>query len=153
MSGYFEKNLELLQSVNPNLAARIGERHFAGAPRCTNEGWEVRVISSRSGAPVIELAHESGKAIALSSRYEPSREAAHIIEKQLPDIGDKNFFAVIGFGMGYHVEELLSRIPPESTVVIAEASEDIFYLAMVARDLSAILTHPKLAIAASENVE
>lgn len=153
MSEYFENNLKLLETVNPELAARLAARHFAKSSAGLPNGWSAKLTAAKSGAPVIELADETGKSIALSSRYEPVREATQIIEKHRPEFGERNFYAVIGFGMGYHVDELMLHIPPDSTLVIVEASEEVFYLAMSARDLSLVLSHPKLAIAASGNVE
>ncbi|MEP0814739.1 MAG: motility associated factor glycosyltransferase family protein [bacterium] len=143
---HFSSNLELLRKVSPNLADLCAEKAEADS-QSNSSGWAASVVSSKTGLPVIELSHGERR-IALSSRYDPVREAERTAAKHAESIGERNYVAVLGMGMGWHVDALIPHLSRGTVLVIVEPSLDVFRLAMKSRDLSAILTYPKVSLAA-----
>jgi spore maturation protein CgeB len=90
-----------------------------------NDG--IRVITARSGAPVLEW---EGR--ALDSRRDPAQAAASAASDVAADV-----VVVLGFGTGYLVEALLARGVTVAAVVDASA---VLSAALDARDLGAILS-------------
>ncbi len=54
----------------------------------------------------------------MHSRFDPLEEARFLV-KDIP-LRERTMYVVLGFGLGYHVKELLQRIPRSSHVVVLE---------------------------------
>ncbi|MCD6119029.1 motility associated factor glycosyltransferase family protein [bacterium] len=147
----FEKNMVLLEKANPELAALMSARHESGVALDMPAGWQARRFDSKTGLEGIELATSDERRVSLTSRYDPEREAEQYIERHSEDFGSRNYFAIIGFGAGYHVSRLVKDLCHDAMLVIAEASPEIFYHAMSIRDLSDILAYPRLALSVGDD--
>ena len=119
---FLSKNLEKLLRKNPDLAMRLRNAHPPP---------EIRVISSRTGLPVIKI----GKA-TFHSMTDPEKEARDWAGRVTvsPSFQEDDRVAVFGFGMGYHVKALLDRGCPSLTVL--EPRLDILRVALEWRDFS-----------------
>ena len=125
----FEQNLKKLEALSPRLAGRL-----RGAK---NEG-SVSVVMSKAGLPSIKV----GDAL-LHSVYDPAREARDWVEHHRAEIEASSSIAVLGFGLGYHVEELL-RVT-DKPVAVFDPRIDVLLAAVQARDLSALLSRVSVA--------
>ncbi len=124
----FEKNMEVLSTRDPGLAALI-----AAAGR----GGDLRPCTSRTGHPVLKA---SG--IALHSLYDPLGEAEAWLGHYRERIEGASTVAVLGFGLGYHVIELCRAT--EKEVVVFEPRVDILRTALELLDLTAVLSRVRL---------
>lgn len=122
---FFEKNLEILQKLDPQLARAVAA--------CTpSPDLEVATAKSGEKVPVVD-----GR--ALHSTYRPAEEGSRFIAAQSLD--SCRAAVVLGLGFGYHLDSLLQRSIP---VVVVERRLDILRAAMQARDLERILSNVTL---------
>ena len=127
---YFEQNLKKLETLSPRLANRLR----GGAESVES----VSVVTSKAGLPSIKV----GEAL-LHSLYDPAREAREWVEHHRADIETSSSIAVLGVGLGYHVEELL-RIT-DKPVIAFDPRIDVLRAAAAARDMSALLSRVPIA--------
>ena len=121
---YFEQNLKKLETLSPRLAKRLRGAESVGS---------VSVVTSKAGPPSIKV----GDAL-LHSVYDPVREARDWVEHHRSYIEASSSIAVLGFGFGYHIEELL-RVT-DKPVVAFDPRIDVLLAAALARDLSELLS-------------
>ena len=97
---------------------------------------KVIFVKTRSGHPTCEY---RGK--ILHSRFDPVREAEHLIDQE----GNEEISLCIffGFGLGYHVEAFIERYPQTKTLVI-EPSSAFLLKCMSARPMERLFTRPTL---------
>ena len=120
---FFGRNIGTLGTVDGPLAELV-----ASVP----PGGDLSVVPSKTGPPSLKA---SG--VALHSLYDPLREARDWVAHYRPEIGNASELAVLGFGLGYHVAELL--LATDVPVTVFEPREDILRAALEATDLSAVL--------------
>ena len=125
----FEQNLEKLEALSKGLARRLREAE-------NNDS--VVVVASKAGPPSIKV----GDAL-LHSVYDPEREAREWVEHHGGAIESSSSIAVLGLGLGYHVEELL-RVT-NKPVIAFEPRIDVLRAACKARDLSALFSRVPVA--------
>jgi hypothetical protein len=129
MSALLDQNLKQLAFIDPELADRM---------RALPSSSAVRVVPTRAGVPSASALCFDGVEVALHSLQDPLKQASRFIEG-LQINPQVDAFAMIGMGMGYHVAELIRRVPPERHVLVIESREDVFRAALESRDLSPIL--------------
>lgn len=83
------------------------------------------------------------KGISLHSRIDPRREAERAVKEGLPQ--ESEGVVVFGFGLGYHVEAILSRLP-RTKVWVVEPDPIFFQAALELRPCEWIVTHPRVRI-------
>ncbi|MCX7786225.1 MAG: DUF115 domain-containing protein [Spirochaetes bacterium] len=83
------------------------------------------------------------KGVTLHSRIDPRREAERAVQEGIPQ--DFDGIVVLGFGLGYHVEVILSRFP-RSKVWIVEPDLSLFEAASELRDCSKVLMNPNVRL-------
>ncbi|MEA1997110.1 MAG: 6-hydroxymethylpterin diphosphokinase MptE-like protein, partial [Gemmatimonadota bacterium] len=137
---YFRKNMDVLQRVNPSLARRMGSVQAASA----------EIIPTGAGVPSVRLSDAGGRAFTLHSTVNPPGEAGRLVEAQYKE--HSNVFLVYGFGLGYHVDNLVERLPGGAAALVVEPQASIFRLALSVRDLTHLLTHEGLFWAVGESV-
>lgn len=93
--------------------------------------------AARSGPPT---AFWNGR--ALHSRFDPVREAEKAAAAVPPDA---DIVVLAGFALGYVAEALL-RGNPRRPLIIAEALPEILDCAAAARNISALIGHPRVSI-------
>ncbi len=118
-----------LEAADTRLAERV---------RNAERGAGLSIVPSKAGPPSLKV----GDA-ALHSLYDPAREARDWAEHHRKDIEGAYSIAVLGFGLGYHVEELL-RVT-DKPVTVFEPRVEILRTALGARDMSAILAGVRIA--------
>jgi hypothetical protein len=69
-------------------------------------------------APTALCRRSDGHEFLLHSRQDPIKEA-RLLVKDTP-LQERTLYVVLGFGLGYHVHELLKRIPGNSHVLVIE---------------------------------
>ena len=83
---------------------------------------EFEKLPSRSGWPTLR-AIKNDKAVFVHSSYDPIREAQQWAEPISPKQGDVYF--VFGYGLGYHVAELLKKMPDNCKLIIVEICHEL----------------------------
>ena len=79
------------------------------------------VASKTKGAPTALFRRTDGREFYLHSRYDPLEEARFLV-RDVP-VRERALYAVLGFGLGYHVKELLQRIPRSSHLIVLEPDQ------------------------------
>ncbi len=79
-------------------------------------------LPSRSGWQTLKAIRDD-KAVFIHSSYDPVREARQWAEKMSPKQGEVYF--VFGYGLGYHVAELLKKVPDNCKVIIVEICREL----------------------------
>ncbi|MBE0569820.1 MAG: glycosyltransferase [Deltaproteobacteria bacterium] len=125
---FLERNLRELAAVDGRLADRV---------RDAERGPALAVVRSKAGPPSLKVG-----GAALHSVYDPVREAREWVEHHRGDIEGASSIAVLGFGLGYHVEELLCAT--DRPVAVFEPRIDILRAALEARELSSILSRARI---------
>ena len=104
---------------------------------------------THAGAPTLQATTEKGL-VFIHSSHDPLAEARQWADHAEQE--DWQIGIVLGFGLGYHVEELIRR-HPERTLIVLEPDPAIFAAALHARDLRSVLTHPNLYLNISNDVD
>jgi hypothetical protein len=120
------ENLSALWGRDPELASRV-EASSAEPP-------QFETSLARDGNPTLLIRGDGGRAVQLHSRYEPLAEAAKLVDRLPSHDGLVHF--VFGFGLGYHVEALLARVPTTARVWILEPDPAVIRAASQSRDLT-----------------
>lgn len=145
-----DANLRALAVNNKDLAvviARIDPRaDDPGWP-----GWRFEVSEARNGQPTLAALTENSE-VAIHSVYDPEREAADQVKGVLSN-EKRNYFVVLGFGLGYAVEKLVSEIDKDDHVLVVEPHIAAFRNAIETRDISYLLTDPRVVISLSTSAE
>ncbi len=133
---YFDRNLELLASRQPELANHLRE--------VSSE--RVKVFPSAAGLPTA-VYHKAASDSSLHSRYDPMREARDLVQKI--DVAGADYLILLGFGLGYTLDALLEQgcEPHSRRYFVIESDMGILAAALAARDLSRILSLPHLHFA------
>ena len=154
MSEYWSKNLSILRTNNPELASRL-ERESVGS--------QVEIIPTRSNDVTARVG-----TVSLHSRYDPCREAHRMVEEFAIQnqtefdgarTGKPLKIVVFGFGMGYHVEELVRVMkrdgwqPEFGRIIVVEPRYPLLRAAMESRDLSGILPHVTVIAGPNPDIE
>jgi hypothetical protein len=125
-----EENLRLLGLLHPETHKAL-QKPFTAAPR-------LRVVATPSGLPTAVL-----DGVSLHSRYDPGREAAAQVEKEIDP--DASAVLVMGFGLGYGAEAVRNRYPGLPVLVI-EPDLEMFRAALSSRSLRALLSDPHVML-------
>ena len=108
-SAILNANITALARLDPALAQRLREVEPAS----------LQWAPSKAGPLMATLAHQ-GRALSLASRFDPSAEAAKLIESV--DLRKHACVVMLGFGLGYHIAQLASKMNDESVLLIHEPS-------------------------------
>ncbi len=79
----------------------------------------LQLISAANGMSTAGITLLDGRHLYLHSRFDPEAEARFLV-KTIP-IRKRTLYVVLGFGMGYHVKELLNRLPSNSYLLVVES--------------------------------
>jgi len=124
--------------LSRNLAALWAVDHrLAEAVDALDDQPVYPVEPSKSGEPTVRVVGADGRAVYLHSRYQPVDEA----KKLLQDVDFENtlVFYVHGFGLGYHVEQIIERASDEAMVLVFEPDLELFRTAFETRDLTKLI--------------
>ncbi|MBN1492679.1 MAG: motility associated factor glycosyltransferase family protein [Candidatus Omnitrophica bacterium] len=84
--------------------------------------------------------------ILLHSAYDPVKEAQRFIEAQNLQPGDR--VLLCGFGLAYHVKEVLTRIGPQGKLIIFEPNFDVMNAALILVDFREIFAQHEVYLIA-----
>ena len=145
-----DKNLRALAKNNVSVAATV-----AGIDSHVDDpdwpGWRFEIRTARNGQPTM-VAVSPDSEIAIHSLYDPIREAADQVKGVLAN-EKRNYFVILGFGLGYAAEQLLAELDKDDKLLIVEPHIASFRLALETRDLSSLLTDPRVVITLSSKLE
>ena len=129
----FEKNIDTLRTLNPELAEAILRVH---------RGDDLQIVTARNGMPSIKAGN-----ITLHSLYNPKEEAEGWVGYHREEIEKASAVIILGFGLGYHVMEVcnleLCRIS-SMDVIVFEPRLDILRTALELADLRYVLSRVKI---------
>ena len=126
----WESNLKALAEHHPHA-------HEALAHPAEGDS-RVRVVDTVSGFPTAVV-----DGIFLHSRYDPRRDAAAQVEREIEP--GATAVVVLGFGLGYGAEAARKRYPGLPLLVV-EPDREIFRAALGARDLGHLLADSRLLL-------
>lgn len=126
MVSLFEKNLAVLAARQPELAARV---------RSAREPADAELLASRMGPPYLRAG-----GVLVCSSVDPMAEGERLAADAPPGP-----LAVLGFGLGYHLEPLTDR-----DLVVWEPDPGLLRVALGARDLTHLLPNMRLALTRSD---
>lgn len=124
----YEKNLQVLQRVNPEMAERIAQ---------TNIPSHFQVVTARNGRPVLKIGD-----LTLHSAYDPDREGRRWARAQGVFKGNEPI-VVFGLGLGYHLQPWLRENRP---LYVVEPSIEVARLALEMVDLTPLLQRQALYV-------
>ena len=84
----------------------------------------LKLFHAQSGALSARLEHDNGKMIHLHSTVKPEDEGRYYEELNI--WGDRIIF--LGSGLGYHIEAIVGRIPPGSSVILIDFYDELVRL-------------------------
>jgi hypothetical protein len=122
----FERNGKALAQRDPEMAARL-------------RGVEPAALSwqqSKTGEWAATL-HENGRKLSLASRYDPGKEADRLIRDIDPT--ETACVAVLGFGLGYHVERIHRQFGETGLLIIYEPDVALLRAVLEQLDYSGLL--------------
>lgn len=131
MANFLKKNLELLSRLNSLLAKEI--------ERTSPEGFEV--VRGKRNFLTLKKVSQNGEKF-YHSLYDPCKEASQLLEDKELDKADG--VLVLGFGLGYHIEELLKHIKEDVPVLVLEKHIPVLRAALQAKDFSFLLKRKNL---------
>jgi len=136
INGFYFKNLSLLQTQGKSeLVEKIEKTDF---PQ------QIEVVKTKVGLPTLRVKKSSGQSILLHSAYDPLKEAKNFIEGC--NLKTTRFLIILGFGLGYHIREILDNYPGIKLIVIVEPELCLFKLALNILDMSDILSSSRIKL-------
>ncbi len=135
-------NLLLLENKFPVLANKI---------RKLNSGGFYNIQPSKTDFPGVIFKKPEGAQITIHSCYDPKKEAQKFIKSHLKELCLN--FMIFGFGLGYHIQELIKKISIKSKIFIIEKDPELLWLAIENNDLKDILNHPGVHLSVGEDPE
>lgn len=112
--------------------------------RNLQKGNQYEIVETKSGLPNL-LIHDQGTEFFMYSKYNPLHEAEQWVKQSAPEIGDAKHVLLYGFGLGYHLEQLI-KVYPDKRFYIFEPNAEVLVAALEARDLSKILKHENISV-------
>jgi hypothetical protein len=127
-----------LSVLNRNLASIKNKQLRERLLRPIKESISVDIHPSKKGPLTMKLNEHY-----LYSRYDPLKDAECLIYSQMDE--SANIYCLFGFGLGYHVQELLQK-EPDKQIVVIEPYVSVIRKAVENIDLSNIFSHPNVEI-------
>jgi hypothetical protein len=149
-SEFYKENLDSLRRNNPALAGLVDavnpENDDPEFPGC-----RFVVRDAHNGQPTMFAVNGETEA-AIHSVYDPAREASDQASGAISK-GSRNYFVILGFGLGYAVDKLAEEVESEDKILVIEPHIQAFRLALSTRDLRKILSDSRIVITIGTNVE
>lgn len=143
---YYKENLKVLKKVNEKLYNEIVKLIIAEENykiiKTRQENYTIQVVSSGEGRKSVTLLH---------SKYNPEKEAIQFADKQFNNKAKINL--VYGFGLGYHIEEILKKLDSTDLLYVMDINIEVFKLALKLKNLQRILLDKRLKLIISKSQE
>ncbi|MFK7789489.1 MAG: 6-hydroxymethylpterin diphosphokinase MptE-like protein [Phycisphaeraceae bacterium] len=104
----FNKNLNAIRKHHPQLAEQLSAIEPASLE------WS----DSKAGPPTATRTDLGPRPVALASKYDPVKEAQKLVEAV--DHAKTACTVILGFGLGYHVDEVVNHVGPRDLVIVYE---------------------------------
>lgn len=104
----FEKNLNAISKHHPQLAEQLSVAEPASLE------WS----ESKAGAMTAARTDLGARPVALASKYDPVKEALKLVESV--DHATTACTVILGFGLGYHIDEVINKVGPRDLVIVYE---------------------------------
>jgi len=157
---FYKKNMRILKSKNKVLYNKIVKFDNSGSLNFNysdgtqitifdmNKNVKIYLEKSKSGNYTIRVKFQN-KDIYIHSKYYPLKEATKQIKELKPQ--DKQQIFALGFGLGYHLNELIKKNKYEKVIII-EPYISIFYTALKYVDLSDLLKSKNVIYLIGEDI-
>ncbi|THB75214.1 MAG: DUF115 domain-containing protein [Desulfobacteraceae bacterium] len=132
---YFDLNMTLLEKHHPK-AWELLSTH-----RVESVG---NIFRTPSGSPNLSIITQDNKIITLHREESPESDSDEY-PKKIPE-DHKGVICILGFGMGYHLLNILKSRPLLQYLAVFELEPDIFVQALTHMDLSELLTDPRFIL-------
>ncbi|MCK9294046.1 MAG: DUF115 domain-containing protein [Desulfobulbaceae bacterium] len=132
---FFKANFALLKLHYPQLWQRFREN----PPQPVGE-----IVFSPQGSPNLLVRNADGKAFTLHQENDPAAEIPQFLKLVPP--GSTGFVVFLGMGLGYAPLALLQERPNINRLVILELDEGVFWQALQAMDLAALIKNPRVTL-------
>ena len=128
-SRIFENNISILRKKDPSLAARLL------ASRQIEKRWNI--VPTRNDAVTLRGELGGGRILFLHSKYDPQKEARQIVDSY--EYSPTADLVILGFGLGYHVREIMNRHSKHGFIMICEPEIEIIVRAFECFDFRDLL--------------
>jgi hypothetical protein len=130
---WFEKNLGILVERYSSLAEEMRNLPLSD---------DIFAEKSVDGLPVLRIVTGEKREVSLYSRLNPRQKISKDLKELTFKAEDATLF--LGFGLGYHIEEIVRLMEVDHQVIVVEPSMEIFRLALGCRDLREIFTNDRV---------
>ena len=145
----YRDNLTALRTYNPVLAEKIDSVSLSEDdpefPGCRF------VVRDAHNCQKIMFCVCGDAEVAIHSTYDPDREASDQVSGVLNE--KRNYFVILGLGLGYAVEKLAEEVVSEARILVIEPHISAIRLAMATRDMRQILNDKRIHIAIGASIE
>ncbi|MDH3582879.1 MAG: DUF115 domain-containing protein [Phycisphaerae bacterium] len=143
MPDVLAENLHALARHHGDLAVRIRD-----TPPTTDVTWSEAREAGYHSAVLQHLEGGLQRRVTLASRHRPGEEARRLAAQV--NLSEHGTVLVLGFGLGYHVREILERSGDEALVVVYEPDLGLLRAVLEKLDCTRWLGHPALRLFAGE---
>jgi len=137
-----KKNLLILKKKFPKLADRIESLEIP-----TN----YFLKETKTGSFSLKI--DENPPFYPHSPYNPEKEAIEFIEKSLDNLHENNVILILGFGLGYHVIELLKHIKDDKKILIFDSDSAMFKSALSIIDFSSLFSRNNIELLIGEDLD
>lgn len=118
-----------------------------------NPSPRVHLAATPAGPHTLRVEHGMGTRL-IHSGWEPQAEAIYWVHNVVDGAtaGDWRIAIVYGFGLGYHIEEMVRRYP-DRIVIAIEPDKEVFEAALRSRDLTHLVDLPNLYLSVGGTAE
>lgn len=141
---FYDINLQALEKYYPNLYNRVKD--------IVVDTEKYQVIATKSNNSTLKVSSWNiNKKIEtyLHSKYDPIKEAVNYAKAQLNHMKANNF--IYGFGLGYHIQELIKIISNDINLYIVDLNIEIFKMALELNDLSHVIRDKRVQLIIDDN--
>ena len=139
---YFEKNLEVLSHRQPELAEMMREEVDTS---------HIKVLTSEVGVPTARVTTAGGKRVFLHDVKDPVAKAKEHVKKL--DLIGNNGSVLLGFGLGYLALEMVHSMEDGHLLLICEADQALFKVALERVDLAPVLKSKRIKILVGKDID
>lgn len=138
-------NLEVLNVIDPNLADEM--INFVPSSNI-----KIEECKDKNKTIKQTFIDENKRLVSfyIHSRYNPVEEAAQFAD--IHEVSKLKHVILYGFGLGYHVKEILNQAEKDIILWVLDLSLEHFYYAIQLNDLSDILKDNRLRVCITSNV-
>lgn len=84
----------------------------------------MQLVPAANGETTAVFYRKDGRELYLHSRVDPTKEARSLVLKTT--LRENTLYVILGVGFGYHIRELLKKIPQSSRIIVVESSAASF---------------------------